>query len=343
MIFRRIVYLVALVCATLFYIFNTRYFSYLLLCAVAGFLPLQLLLSLLWWRRGTVRLAVAPGAVAAGQPFHVQVDLGARAVFAGGRATLCCRNLFTGQVYKLRLRLPPAGPTVFEIQDSDCGTGVVEISLRRARVLDAAGIFALPLQAPPPALCLLQAPAPALPLELPPEALDQSALPQFGAAHTGPAAFREYSDIREYRLGDRLRDVHWKLTAKMDKMLVREGGTSPFAAPQLCFDFYGAPPRAAQVLGQVAALSAALCGMERSHGLHWLDAEGVLQSRVLEERTALDALMWQLLQTRLPETGKPVREHLPPLPGPVLVVDAQAVELYDSGVLKVTISGEVAG
>ncbi len=340
MLVRRIAYAILLLAASGFFIFNTRYLSWLLLCATVGFLPLQLLLCLPWWRRGTARLAVLPGMAVAGQPLQVSINLGGKAVFSGGRATLCCHNRFTGKTRKQRLHLPPGGRAVVLVQDSDCG--VVHVFLRHVRLLDAAGILALPIIAPPPALCLLQAPEPLIPLELPPEALDQSALPQYGAAHTGPAAFREYSDIREYRLGDRLRDVHWKLTAKMDKMLVREGGASPFAAPQLCFDLYGSPAEAARVLGRVAALSAALCGMERSHALHWIDGEAVLQSRVLSQHAELDALMWQLLQTRLPQNGWPIRERLPVLPGPVLVVEADALELYEGGVWKAGFTGEVA-
>ena len=51
--------------------------------------------------------------------------------------------------------------------------------------------------------------------------------------------FSEIHDLREYRPGDSLHEIHWKLSAKTDKLIVREAEEPDLGLVVLSFDFSG--------------------------------------------------------------------------------------------------------
>lgn len=337
---RRILYVVALLAAIGFYIFHTGYFSWLLLIIAVALVPFELLLSL--YCITTVRLEFTVRELSAEEGGGYLLTAAAPARFPVGtvKARLVRSNLFTGAKRRLKLRLPAGercGKAVreYHLPPDEAPCGVVSFSLQKARVLDVMGLFSFPIKhTGAPVLILTRPPVPAEPPALPAEALDQGSLPAQTSQRPGPGAMREFTDIREYRAGDSIRDIHWKLSAKLDIIMVREGSYSSLASPYLVFDFFGEAQEVCGVLGQVEALSQELWEMERLHGVHWLGADGQLNSVVLSSRAEYDALLWKLMSTPLPKTGEPVTEHLPEVPGPVIHVQPGALALYQQGVLR---------
>lgn len=75
-------------------------------------------------------------------------------------------------------------------------------------------------------------------------------------------ASQEFYAVREYRAGDPLRHVHWKLTARSGKLMVREFQTTSSLEVEVipnasAGDYRG--PAAAEMLEGVVALTATLC------------------------------------------------------------------------------------
>lgn len=346
MIWRRIVYILGLLAALGFYIFHTGYYSWVLLIVAIAFLPMELLLSLPGMLTSRLQLAVREeddvndvnraDEILPGFTLHAAVE--SKFSVCSVHSGMICENLFSGNKFRTRVCLPAAGPVEYHIQSGETlesdPCGVIRFLFIRPRVLDAVGLCAFPVRSPAPVLLMLHPPFPANPPKLPEEALGRGTLPDQSTSRKGPDAMREFSDIREFRQGDTMRDVHWKLSAKLDKFMVKEGSFSNQPSPNLCFDFFGGVETASLVLGRVEVLSRQLSIMERLHGIHWLDAGDVLQSRYIADPTDFDTILWELLSTRLPAEGNPIRESLPNVLGPVLLVDSETISLYEHGALK---------
>lgn len=335
MIRRRLAYLAALVAAILFYLLHRGHFSYILLWFIGGLLPMELLLTLPVWRATRVSVRASRAETEAGKPFLLTVRLKGRWPVCNVQAVLLRENRLTGETSKEKIRLRPGKADFYEAEYTEAACGAVTLTLRKVRMLDVAGVFRLPLKAPPAVLVLVRPAAPAAPLPLPPAALDQSALSQHTPGRPAPGAMREFADVREYRPGDALRDVHWKLTAKTDKLMVRESTLFSGASPHLCFDFCGNAAALSLVLGRVESLSRALWEIERLHEIHWYDENGLLQTRQVGNRADFDTFLWGLLSGRLPAgQGVRISAALPTVLGPILLVDETTLRLYDEGALK---------
>jgi len=102
--------------------------------------------------------------------------------------------------------------------------------------------------------------------------------------------------LREYLSGDRIKNIHWKLSEKTDHLMVRQLGLPVDDSLLLLLDSSAdAAPSAAEreALGEAAvSVSAALCGESIPHRLAWLDrASGELTFR---EVTCLEELTQSL-------------------------------------------------
>lgn len=327
----RALYALCLAAAAGLYIFQTGYFAWLFLMVVIGFLPLQLLLSLpgLFAAQCTLRLASGKTSTS----FTLQLVCPARLAAGRWRAQLVCENLFTGGSTKTSITAVPGETAAYDVDAENEGCGVVRFSLQKVRMLDVAGLFAFPMRQPPAVYGLLRPvcppPAPTLPENL----LNPNTPPAKAEGPPGPGAMREYNDIREYRPGDPIRDIHWKLSAKHDKTMVREGSFSAVAAPRLCFELCGDAQKAADTLGRLEVLSAALCEAERAHTLYWMDEAGTVCQRHIGSRADFDGMLWQALALPLPLWTRDVLKNLPAGQGPVLMVGPATLEVYEAGKL----------
>ncbi len=82
--------------------------------------------------------------------------------------------------------------------------------------------------------------------------------PQFANSSEGaPAARGEYRGLREYRIGDDPRDIHWRTTAKIGKPVTREYDQQANEIIRICLDTRGEPGEAAEAAIEVAAAAAA--------------------------------------------------------------------------------------
>ncbi len=82
--------------------------------------------------------------------------------------------------------------------------------------------------------------------------------PQFSDSSEGaPAALGEYRGLREYRVGDDPRDIHWRTTAKIGTLVTREYDQDTDETIRICLDTRGEPGEAAETAIEVAAAMAA--------------------------------------------------------------------------------------
>ena len=82
--------------------------------------------------------------------------------------------------------------------------------------------------------------------------------PQFSDSSGGaPGARGEYRGLREYRVGDDPRDIHWRTTAKMGTPVTREYDRDTTDTVRICLDTRGDPGDEAEAAIEVAAALAA--------------------------------------------------------------------------------------
>lgn len=199
-------YLAVLVGCGSFYVAHGEWVSWVLFLSVLGLPWLSLLLSLPAVFR--FRLSVqAPAAVPVGEEAEAEV-MGSSAFplppFRGKLRVTFCQTGKT-QTYRLLQGLPT------EV----CGGLRVEIA--RGKVCDYLGLFSFPARREEPQLVRVQ------PKEIP--VPDLPSLEGYLAAAWRPkpgGGFAENHELRLFRPGDSRNQVHWKLTAKTGKLMLRQ-------------------------------------------------------------------------------------------------------------------------
>lgn len=314
MLGRRIVYGVALLAAlALQPIYNGYLAQFLLICVVA--LPL---LSILLSLRGVLglRLGLTPSSpqLTQGEEGHWQVTVASDHPLPISRVilTLSFQNVLTGQNTRQRICLGGLSGGVVHTLPMDLEhCGLLICQLHRVKALDFLGLFAFPVSVPNPAHALV------LPAPVPTESLPE--LPQVPSITPSPAGTPSMEDyeLREYRPGDPLRTIHWKLSSKHSSLVVREPVKGGLRQAALTFDLFGDGERLDQVLGRVWSTSAALLRRDTPHHLLWLDPNHGQQERAVATQAQLMAAMAAILSRPAPPLPSPAHldlSHLPHLP-----------------------------
>lgn len=168
-----------------------------------------------------------------------------------------------------------------------------------AWALDALGLFWLPLRRGGPAGLWVEPIPQRTGLPPLPEEERPSLRPRPGG---GPG---EDYDPREYRPGDPLSAVHWKLSAKRDALITKETLETVRALPLLTMDPFGEPEELDRLLDLFTGVSGALLEKGWPHAVLWLDpASGEERRFSIAGEKDLEECLRVLLSHRAPRTGK---------------------------------------
>lgn len=293
-------YLLLLAGAVLFYIAYYGWFAGFLLIMLLLLPLISLAISLPGMRRVQVTLSV-PAFVARGE--GATAVLTGRGRFTTGRVSAAWRvtYLFTEAPEKAgRVRRLGA---VHSLPLSTAHSGAVRVEVRRVRVYDLLGLFWLPGVCPPAATLTV------LPIPCPPEPTPEMSalLGQAQALRPKPGGgFAEEHDLRDYRPGDPLNSIHWKLTSKMNAPIVREALIPETRHLPVTVEWKTDPEAALSVL---CWLTRALLDEGVPFCLCWREGE-VPREMTVEDGQELPAAWFALLgtkQTSLHPAGDPHR------------------------------------
>ncbi|MCR5664618.1 MAG: DUF58 domain-containing protein [Oscillospiraceae bacterium] len=215
-----VIYLFVLIAAVLFRFGYLGWFGPFLLWAVVLLPPALFLLSLPAMRRMRLQLSV-PSSITRGEAAELSVSFLTDRRFPVGKVHISLRsvNLHTGQTQQYRYRFDAVSRSVGRIPLPSDACGAVRISVERWSCADVLNLFFLLRKNPEPVTCTV------LPAPIPParqveaEHLPEEPVrlkPKYGGGYA------EDYDLREYREGDQLNSIHWKLSAKTDRLIVRE-------------------------------------------------------------------------------------------------------------------------
>ena len=309
--YRRLMYMAVLTGALLFQITNENYFGCFLLTLCIALPLVSLALSLPGMLKCRLELFARPAATDRGEAGGWSVAVRTPGDLPLARLSLRLRrkNLLTGQQETARLALTGvAGRLPGTLAASTQHCGLLELQADRIKVCDYLGLFTLRLKPPAPARIVCRPiPAQGRPVEAPD---GKGARPSAkNASRRGPG---EDYDLREYRPGDPLRSVHWKLSSKWDELIVREREDAVTPLPLLTIDRFGGPEELDKLLDKLTGMSRAMLGVQRPHAVLWLNQAGEPQLYpVSDEREYADCLL-ALLSQPAPLTG-PELDQFPEL------------------------------
>lgn len=296
---RRVLYGLILVAVFLFQISNDNYLAPLLLTLTLALPVLSLLISLPSVLTCRLSLNALPAGLTRGNEAHWGIVPNFRVGLPLPRLTIQLeeKNLFTGTMVRKKLSLngiTQQTRTTLSAEVSHCG--LLELRVKKLRVYDYLGLFAFPLPKPDPAQILVE-----------PDPIDPGPLyvPDGWGVRPAPGSTLRRSlgedyDLREYRPGDPLRSVHWKLSSKWDDLIVREPAESFVPLLLLTFDRFGTPERLDAVLDKLMGYSRALLTIQRPHAIRWFDTTGTAVLCEVSDEKELQECLWAILSFPAP-------------------------------------------
>ena len=206
------------------------------------------------------------------------------------KALVIVNDVMRGKKKRYWMSMPAVlrGDSEFIKTVSFYGTGNYEIYLRKLRIYDITGVFCCNVRMKKQGTIQVMPELHDVPVRL-----TLATKNFYGEAdvydENNPGHDKsELFQVREYRAGDRLQNVHWKLTAKQDELIVKEYSL-PKACPVILFLSYR-PRRKKQLLGfmeTVASLSFSIMDAGCPHYVVWYDdaEQDVLRIRVDDEES----------------------------------------------------------
>lgn len=220
----------------------------------------------------------APGRVTVGTAATVTF----RCVSKGITPQWSCRIIVRHGITGKRKRLRPGAPLPTD------RSGMLLCTLTRVRVYDYLGLFALPMIGSKKLRVVVE-PKP-LPIPNRQEA-DADCVFSWKPKNGG---FSENHELRLYVPGDDLRQIHWKLSAKTGKLIIREPMIPDSGKVLVTVVLKGTPEELERLLGRTLWLGQQLTGQQIPFELMTLTAAGVQRTAVYTPE-ALEPAMDELL------------------------------------------------
>lgn len=209
------IYILALAGTFTFFLFYQMWVAWYCLVLLLCIPPLSLIMCLLSVRRRKVRL-FPPRNVKIGD--EATVELSIPECFCNMISFLRIDYTFTEKMTgnRIRRKMYIHGHTHVSIpcDTSHCGAFSVEVS--RIRIYDLFGLF-WSRQKPRSSCEVIIHPVPQIPEVMP----DMDGF-KARTLKKSTSPYSEIYDVREYILGDLIKNIHWKASAKRDELLVKE-------------------------------------------------------------------------------------------------------------------------
>ncbi len=265
------------------------------------FLLIALLLPLLSWALtgGLVRKirfdTVVPASVNRGEELNLVFADRSKSVIPDYMVRVEVEE-YNGEISEWVAELDCGEKRAVKLETEHCGA--VRCRVTDAYALDYLGLFRFRLFPPNDTVTVVM-PAAVQPVPMP--VLSQinhsSYRPKYGGG------FSEIHDMREYRPGDSMRDIHWKLSAKTDRLIVREAQVPDRGTVLLTIDLQPPCDEFDSVLGQLLWISSWLSNNDTEHEVRWISpATREVESYTVSCKEDVSAMMRVLLSERVTDT-----------------------------------------
>lgn len=286
MVRQRIIYFLALAGSLVFYLVYQQWFAWVFMLTVLFFPWLSLLLSIGAMKRLRMELDVA-AMVPMGSTEKINLKVSSQLPLPPYKSKLLITKPITAERWKWK-------PGV-QLPTDHCGQ--LQVQLHKPGVFDYLGIFRLKIKDTGSQTVYIM-PEP-VEMEIP-ATLQKHLEPHWKRKPGG--GFGENHDIRQYQPGDNLNQIHWKLSAKVGELMLREPMVPERGLMLLTMDLNGTPAELDRKLGQLLWLGQWLLEREIFFDVRVLTANGI-EHWTLQSEEALDRCILSLLGTPLAQTG----------------------------------------
>lgn len=233
------------------------------------------------------------------------------------RGDFVCRNQLTGEEVRTPFRLEGRRELGLSVTLSHCGKA--EFSVERAALYDPFRLFCrrvawgeMETRQVPPRPFLME-------VQLREESSPLWDSDRYSASHPGSDPSETFQ-IREYIPGDPVRQIHWKLSEKAGRTMVREFGLPVSGQVLLLLETTLLPgctvdgDEADAVMDVLCALSRTLTASGFVHNIGWQDG-GQYREMEIRDSADFDALLDELLSCRFEPGERTVIERRAEQPG----------------------------
>ena len=287
---RWFLYLAAVLGCLVFYLAYQQWVSWILLMGVL-FLPLVSLAFSLPAMVSSRVCRETPAAIQVRSSLQLQVFIRSKLPTPPWKVAVQAYHTLTGE--NLLLSAQSFYPT------AHCGA--LNCRVRRSRVYDYLGMFYLPLKKPANFRIFIR-PKPIAPAAEPDltQLLVNAWRPKIGGG------FAENHELRLYRPGDSLQQIHWKLTAKTGKLILREPMVADKNRMLLWLILQGDPDQLDRKLGRLLWMSRFLLQHGLEHDILAYTGQGERVWHVADRKSLQRAMDSLLCYSPYTETEKPV-------------------------------------
>lgn len=260
MIGRRILYTLLLVGVFCFCVAYQKWLAWFLFYALLALPVFSLAASLPAMLTARFRLAL-PRTARLGQPLELKLRCKCPLPLPAWRCKLLVERPLTGQSWRSR--------ELDSLPTEHCGT--VTVTVRGAGIYDYLGLARLPIRLEARTYRTVVRPVPVPVADLPglESALSRAWKPKPGGG------FAENHELRLYRPGDNIQQIHWKLSAKTGSLILREPMEPVRGRVLLRMDLKGDPQRLDLLLGQLLWLGQQLLERDVHFQLQCLTGNGI--------------------------------------------------------------------
>lgn len=274
MIIKRLEYGVVLLAAVIFHIFVVDYISFWILAFLVMLPLVSLLITVLAMDGVTAELIIMNASILKNEPFPIQLKIYNKYLFATcmSRVKLTIQNelLQQEQIRTFFMMASHSGQTVEEVISSEY-CGMLRCSIADLRIYDALGLFSFRKKAESSYLVAV------LPSVYPLMAINSEILQDIQNNITSRTMKgndpSEIMDVREYKDGDRLARIHWKLSDKYDQLMVKDFGDPISNDVLLLFDLNGNnSEEISGLLDAIYSISNFLIKNQITYEMEWYDS-----------------------------------------------------------------------
>jgi len=299
----RILYIITLAAAVLFYLYYAGYLSFFILVSTVLLPIVSWLLTILAVRKTSIRFELKNPYANKNEEivFHIIIKNNSVVPIARIGVNFSYENSLCGEKRSERIFLPVgSGPEqVMEYRMKSQYCGKITMELTGIKLYDFFGIFKISLKS------ILQTQVFVAPklhfldtwIEAAANPGDESSTYSKVKPGDDPS---EIFDIRPYRSGDRLRSIHWKLSSKLDELMVKEFSLPTDSSVLLMVDLMAFDMASLDtVVEAFTSLSRFLLENEIKHKVEWYSAEhSLFQENEIENEEDLAVLLNAVLSAR---------------------------------------------
>lgn len=302
MLKNRIQYLILLLVTALIYIFTNEYFTFLLFIFFLILPAFSFTLLLLSYKRITVEFDMPP-VLKKAEEVSIRFTLSNPSFFpvSGAVLHISCRNHLTGKEIAAKVFCGGNKKTSFtSFAIADKNAGRVSVTLNKIKVCDIFGLFSLSkkVSCEKSGLIYPETYHVRIAMENPAEIFGDGDL--YSQTKKGQDV-NEIFALREYLPGDEIRKIHWKLSAKQGKFVVRDYGFSHSHPVFLLLELFDSDSENADkvldtCMAAFISVSQSLIENGICHNIAWYDSQSEkLMTKAIENMDELETYLPDLL------------------------------------------------